>query len=308
MKKPVSMKHLILLLTGSFLLVVALLVFTFAPRHDDGTWLKTAYEKKLGKIELVNAMRTNLLISAEAEKNSVMADTDEESRKFADQSIRASAAVEEKRLEFMRLLGEEKTGSETEPFQNFSSCWEKLREVDREVLALAVQNTNLKALRLSFTPAREEIQRLETALNQLMDSGASLPDAVQITRLASRALVDAAKIYMLQAPHIAETSDRTMDKMEVEMKRLDDQVGQSLEKLRDLVDEAGIPSLNAARTAYDDFRGTNAQIIELSRQNSNIRSFAMSIGQKRKVAAQCLDYITALDKAVKESVTFRATR
>ncbi len=308
MRKANTSKLTIFLVAGSVLLAVVLLVWAVLQKYDNGNWLETAYERKIKKIELIDAMRTGLLISAEAEKSSVMADTDEESEKFAEQSTRASAAMEEKRLELKRLLDEEKGGREMELFRNFSGCWEKLQGVDREVLHLAVQNTNLKALKLSLGPAREDIDRLEAAMNQLMDSGASLPDALRITRLASRAILDATKIYMLEAPHIAETSDANMDKMESAMHQLDEQMDQTFDDLNGLTDEAGRSFLDAARASYEDFREVNSRILDLSRQNSNVRSLAMSLGQKRKVTAECLDSLAALDKAVNESVTFRATR
>lgn len=308
MRKANTSKRTIFLVAGSVLLAVVLLVWSVLQKYDNGNWLETAYERKIKKIELIDAMRTGLLISAEAEKSSVMADTDEESEKFADQSTRASAAMEEKRLELKRLLDEEKSGREMELFRKFSGCWEKLQGVDREVLHLAVQNTNLKALKLSLGPAREDIDRLEAAMNQLMDSDASLPDALRITRLASRAILDATKIYMLEAPHIAETSDANMDKMESAMKQLDEQMDQTFDDLNSLTDEAGRSFLDTARASYEDFREVNSRILDLSRQNSNVRSLSMSLGQKRKVTAECLDSLAALDKAVNESVTFRATR
>jgi hypothetical protein len=83
-----------------------------------------------------------------------------------------------------------------------------------EVLSLAVQNTNLKAFRLSFVPAAEALRRLEEALNHLMDAVATSPDAVPITRLAAATLTDTFHIQALQAPHIAETSATRMDEIE----------------------------------------------------------------------------------------------
>jgi hypothetical protein len=52
----------------------------------------------------------------------------------------------------------------------------------------------------------------------------------------------------------------------------------------------------------------NAEIVELSRQNSNIRSFALSLGQKRKMTAQCQDVLAALQETVRESMAYKATK
>ncbi|MEM5789600.1 MAG: hypothetical protein AAGU11_19985, partial [Syntrophobacteraceae bacterium] len=234
MKKAIQKK--VYLLAGlTFVLVLGFFVLTFVAEDENGSWPITAYEKGVRKLGLINEIRTNLLVSTEAEKSSVMAETDEVSQGYAEQSIQASAAVEEARLGFSSLLSEKKTGSELESFRQFSSCWEKLREIDREILPLAVQNTNLKALKLSFGTAGGAVRELELALNHLMDAGASSPQALKITRLASIALIGVFNVYTLQAPHIAETSDPEMDRLEARMKQHDEQVSQALSSLSELV-------------------------------------------------------------------------
>lgn len=268
--------------------------------------LKARIEGSVKKIQLVQAMKSDLLASAEAEKSSVMADTDEASEAFAGQSVMASQRVEKARRELAVLVKE--NDREAKLLGEFSSCWGELKETDREVLSLAVQNTNLKALRLSFVPAAAAIKHMEESLDRLMDSAASSPDAAEIIRLASRALTGAFDIYVLQAPHIAETADAEMDRIEAQMKQSDDQVRNAL---NDLSLRAGNPErllVGEAQKSYQEFQTINAEVIDLSRKNSNIRSFAVSLGQKRNAMAQCLDRLNALQDAFQEGVTFKATR
>jgi hypothetical protein len=293
---------------GAVVLAALLLFFfvAFVYRHEDSTWLKTALEESARKTRLVQTMKSELLASAEAEKSSVMADTDEASTVFAEESIQASQNVERARIELKALTKE--NSREANLLQNFSSCWEKLREVDKEVLSLAVQNTNLKALRLSFVPAAAAMRRMEEALNQLMDLAAPSPHAAGIIRLASKALTGALSIYALEAPHIAETTDARMDRIEANMKQLDGQVRESLNNLDDLMGESGKLLNGEARQSYQEFQAINSEIIDLSRQNSNIRSFAVSLGQKRNAMAQCLDLLNALQDSVREGAEVKATR
>jgi len=251
-------------------------------------------------------MSRNLLASAEAEKSAVMADTDEASQAFAKQSIQASQNVEKARRELEPLL--EGNRQEAQLFREYSQCWEKLQEIDREVLSLAVQNTNLKALRLSFIPAAEAVKSMEEDLNHLMDVVSSSPAAVPITRLAAKAIIGAFNIYTLQAPHIAESSVPRMDEMDAVMKSLDAQVTDALHSLQALVDGLGQPFLEAAWVSYKDFQKINAEIVELSRQNSNVRSYALSLGQKRKTTAQCQDLLAVLQESVQQSMRYKATR
>ena len=141
---------------------------------------------------------------------------------------------------------EERRGKQVS--DHFTACWEKLRGIDKEVLSLAVQNTNLKAFRLCFGPAAVAIRHMEEALNELMDwAAASHPDKAVIIRPASKALTDALDIYTLEAPHIAETTDAGMDAIELNMKQFDEKVNVALGRLDALVGGTGeTPSRRSA--------------------------------------------------------------
>jgi hypothetical protein len=288
------------------LALVLSVIVTFLASREGAHWPQSAFARSVQKLHLIQTMSRDLLASAEAEKSAVMAETDEASQTFAAQSLQASRNVEQARRELAPLL--EGAHQEAQLFREFSQCWDKLQEIDREVLSLAVQNTNLKALRLSFVPAADAMRRMEKALNHLMDWGAASPHAVDITRRAAQAVMGALHIYTLQAPHIAESTAARMEELEAVMTSLDAQVTEALQSLHALVDEPGTPFLDVARAAYQDFQHINAEIVALSRQNSNIRSFALSLGQKRKTTAQCQDVLAALQETVQQSMTYKATK
>ena len=282
------------------------LLVVFLVRHEDASWFQGAFARSVQKLQLVQAMSRDLLVSAEAEKSAVMAETDEASEAFAAQSRQASHHVEQARREIEPLLAGKR--QEEQLFQEFSQCWEALQAIDHEVLSLAVQNTNLKAFRLSFGPATAAVRRMEDALTHLIEVGASSPDAAPLTRLAATAVTGALNICVLHAPHIVESTVTRMDEMEASMKSHDAQVTTALQSLRALVDASGQPWLEAAWAAYKDLQEINADIVELSRQNSNVRSFALSLGQKRKMTVQCQDVLTALQETIRQSMAYTATK
>jgi chemoreceptor-like protein with four helix bundle sensory module len=288
------------------LILLLSFVVVFLWRNKDTNWFQSAFERSVQKLQLIQAMSRDLLAAAEAEKSAVMAETDETSQAFAEQSTQASQQVEKARRDLEPLL--EGKPQEAQLFQEFSRCWDKLQEIDREVLSLAVQNTNLKALKLSFGPAAAAMRSMEEALDHLMDVVSSSPDAVKITQLAARAAMGALNMYALQAPHIAESTVTRMDEIEADMHSLDAQVTDALQSLQALVDEPGKPFLEAAWASYKDLQNTNAEIVDLSRQNSNVRSYALSLGQKRKTTAQCQDVLAALQETVQESMRYKATK
>jgi hypothetical protein len=281
-------------------------IVAFLLRGVDVNWFQSAFERSVKKLHMIQTMSRDLLASAEAEKRAVMAETDEASHAFAEQSVQAAQNVEKVRRTLEPLL--EGNPQEAHLFREFSRSWEILQAIDREVLSLAVQNTNLKALRLSFVPSPEAIGRMVKALNHLMDRVSSSPNAVGITRRASQAIIGAFHIYALQGPHIAESTAAQMDKIEAEMKNHDAQVTDALHNLEVQVDASSKPLLHTAWASYKDFQKINAEIVDLSRQNSNIRSFALSLGQKRKMTAQCQDVLAALQETVQQSMAYKATK
>ena len=259
------------------------------------------------KIRLVSEMRVKLNASVEAEKSAVLADTDEASRAYADQALQLSAAVEEARSELGVLIEAEKMGREVDLFREFSACWERFRQIDQELLPLTVLNTNLKAYELSFDSAQKAVNQMEESLNALMNSGAANDKSCRITRLAMRTLVAVLKIHALQAPHIAESRQEKMDEIETTMRAQNALVNESLDALSFLMNPKDKPLIDAAQAAYAEFWRINTEVMKLSHQNSNVRSLALSLGQKRNTTVQCQDALAALEEAIQSKV-YKATR
>jgi hypothetical protein len=287
--------------------VFVVLVIVVSRMTSSRPKFEEVYRDALRKNELVSTMRINLHASVEAEKSAVLAETDDESRHFADQAVTSSAAVEQAREEIAQLIEAEKLPKEMDLLREFNGCWDRFEEIDRALLPLAVQNTNLKALSLSFGPASDAIKRMESALTGLIDSSSSSAEASRIVRVSFEALTAAVKIQANEAPHIAEVSDAKMDEIEAAMNKDDLVVDNCLNTLAELVGAAGKPSLDAARAAYADFEKINSEVIRLSRENSNVRSLALSLGQKRRVTAQCEEILSALHDAV-QTTRFKATK
>ena len=120
-------------------------------------------------------------------------------------------------------------------------------------------------------------------------------------------MAEVREIQVLQAPHIAEAGDEAMTRMEKRMTTSEAAARSALETLASLVQPASRPQLAAATAALDRFMGLNAEIIALSRRNSDVRSLALSLGQKRTLTAACDDSLRALQDALAKR-GFTATR
>ncbi len=135
------------------LLVAALVIWHYHTERGIAAQLALRSQR----LALVQQMRVDLSRASEAEKSAVMAITDEESKTFADQSRRASSAVERERVDLERLLQSGGDRGEQRTLSEFSQAFAEYQRVDSELLDLAVKNTNPKACSLAFGPAAESI-------------------------------------------------------------------------------------------------------------------------------------------------------
>ncbi len=288
--------------------LVAGIAFVGLSRYSVSIHFENTVSNQSKKNQLLSQMRIELFKSVEAEKSAVLADTDEDSETFAKESREASDSVERQRAELVKLIEEGKISEEMRLLRQFDDCWSELRKVDRVLLAFAVRNSNLKAGKLSFDEGGKDMQRFEQALDKLSDLSVEKGANPQIPKLVCTALTAALKIHYLHGPHISEASDARMDELEKQMAYLDEVVKNSLDTLSGQVkDPARLALLSSAKDAYGNFEKLTAQVVNLSRENSNIKSFALSVGKKRTVTAQCEDSLTALQEAV-AARTFKATR
>jgi hypothetical protein len=267
---------------------------TRAGRGYESVWIDS-----VNKSRLVGEIQTNLLASAEAEKSAVMAETDEASAAFAAESRRAAEAVEASRSALGELIATGGRSDELQMFRDLSSCWAAYRDVDREILRLAVENTNLKAQRLSFEPAPAALARMQSALDTLVAGSGTGPPSIAVVTGAYEAMTAALRIHGLEGRHIAEARDEEMGRIEAEMKTLDATVNHGLSTLSSLAGNGNPDAVEVAHTAYADFQKVHGEVLALSRRNSNVRSLAISLGQKRKSMAQCQDHLAALQEAVR---------
>jgi hypothetical protein len=81
----------------------------------------------------------------------------------------------------------------------------------------------------------------------------------------------------------------------------------ALATLLTMTEPGSRPKLAAATAALGRFKELNAQIIALSRRNTNLRSLAPALGQKRTRTTASEDRLHALQDALTNR-DFRATR
>lgn len=244
--------------------------------------------------------------AADASNRAVMADTDEVSSAFAADAERALQIVERDAAALLPLLRSMKLSSEIQSLEEFGKHFAEYREVDRTVLTLAVENTNLKAQRLAFGPAREAADDFRDSLGAV---ASSVPprDRCAVDGLIAAATLAVREIQVLHAPHIAELSDASMTTLEQEMAQRAARAKGAVASLAELVPPTAQPALAKALAARERFQDISGQIVALSRRNSNVRSLELSLRTKPVLTAACEQSLRTLqDLLAKEEI--KATR
>jgi hypothetical protein len=251
------------------------------------------------RAETVDRMRLGLASAAEAEKSAVLAITDEDSQRFADEARAATTGVEVARSELAEALDAGGTQDERDLFAKFSQQFADLRHVDEELLALAVRNSNLKASALAFGPAAKARDEMTAALTRIAATSATSPDAAKATAPALGAEIAVLRIETLLPPHIAEETDTRMDEMEAAMTKDDAEIRADFDGLAAIPAVAAGADLAAARAAYARFDEVRREVIALSRENTNVRSLSISLHEKRNATALCDETLAALRDAIR---------
>ncbi|HVW30453.1 MAG TPA: hypothetical protein VHC69_34085 [Polyangiaceae bacterium] len=254
---------------------------------------------------LADEMRVQFNKASDAADRAVMADTDEASVGFANDARSATGVVKQDAALLEQTLHDLGYENESALMSAFDGQFAQYQVVLHEILELAVENTNLKAQRLSFGPGREAADGFRKALVSL-GSSVGAKDACRAEHLIADASLAVREIQVLQAPHIAEANDAAMTQMEKEMNDRRTIVSDALEALAKLV-PANMPALDNARTAFDQFVKVSDDIVKLSRQNTNVRSFELALRSVPTVTATCDDDLRKLQEAL-DGESAKATR
>jgi hypothetical protein len=264
------------------------------------------YAQRADSHRVAADLRIQFNRAADASNRAVMADTDEASIAFARDAEKALQLVDSDVAALMPLLHSLSFSQEIQFLEDFGKHFAQYRELDRTILALAVENTNLKAQDLAFGPARKAADNFRDSLDAV---ALKIPprDRCKIEGLIAKAVLAVREIQVLYAPHIAEPSDAAMTNMEQEMASLDVTARGAVASLTEIVPRDVRPELSLALTALDRFKDYSRQIVALSRRNTNVRSLKLSLQNKPALTAACDESLRALqDLLTKEDI--KATR
>ena len=264
-----------------------------------------ALTQSLEARRIASELHVEFTKASEASGRTVMADTDEQAAAAAHEARRARQLVERDLDALQSILDSAGYHDDLRYLAGFKLRLDEYQRLDDEILALAVENTNLKAQRMAFGAGREAADALRMALDALRTRTSR--DVTRVDTLTDRVRIGVLEIQVLQARHIPESEDAEMTRIENEMTASAEAARRALAEIRANVPSHAGSAVSAAATALEQFLTVNSEIVKLSRRNSDVRSVALSLGRKRAVTAECEDQLQALEQSLAKH-DFAATR
>ncbi|MHC1743446.1 MAG: hypothetical protein AB9873_10500 [Syntrophobacteraceae bacterium] len=250
--------------------------------------------------EAIAGMRTSLFESIHAEKSALLAESENESKAFADQARAVSEAFNRGRRELDPLVGRLGAAREKELVIELDSFWKEFQEIQRTILDLDIEGTNIKALALSSTKGQPLVTQFEASMEKLRQATGSTERCGEVSKLASDALIALMKIEVLHNPHIHAVADEEMDRIEKSMREQDAIVQNALASIGEIAGQSSRDEIDRATQIYVDFAAVTDEVIKLSRTNTNVRSLELAMGRERLVAAKCNEILASLQEALGE--------
>lgn len=243
---------------------------------------------------LAGELHAAFLQASEASNRAVLADTDDVSAAAAKDAADARTIVAERLSRLEGVVTSLGYASETDMLGRFRTCFAEYQKLDGEILALAVENTNLKAQRLMFGAMREMADGTSAELLQV--SGATTSAEVEAQVQGIRA--DVYELLFIEARHNAEADETAMTQLEERATAL---AADARARFARLTRGTAGPSASAgpaAASLFERLMATHDEVIALSRRNTNVRSLALTFGRARVVAADCVDTLRQLQDSL----------
>jgi hypothetical protein len=279
---------------GLVAMVALVLALSFAAHFQTRRAMQLT--EALSRVDLVTAMRTELLTAAEAEGRAVMATDPGEIQRDSSEAHAALATLEAQHAKLAASAAREPA-----LLSQFDHAFADYERLDATVADLAARRTDTKAYALAFGPLREALTAADVAVSAIVDDAVSSPPArgEKIIAAATTARASLLRMGLLVGPHIAEQSEDAMDLLEKQMAEQQAAARHALDALRPLVPPTSQAQLGRLEVAYTRIIALQGEIITLSRDHTNARAVAMTLHQKRSATLACLDALDALARAAR---------
>ncbi len=294
-KLATKMFVLTIVLVASVLVVAIVAVSQLAAVNEQ---IRKLVDSTFAKSGQLSETHVNFLAAIRAQKNAVLSPEDESSKAFAVTS-RTNISQAKASLDKLQILINKDPGSvQTGAIENLQSALKQVETANNSVLALAVQNSNVKARKLLSTDIQRHVEflaaRFRVWIEETISKGQS--DSQTLSRLQMLYEVNDSLMLILPTTirHIESSGDREMTEQEKKLVEVQARIQ------RNLVVASGSDATNQTEVQQRlwELKSGLERITDLSRLDTNNRSAAMSLGESRERGDELATKIGELDKLI----------
>jgi methyl-accepting chemotaxis protein len=254
------------------------------------------------KMKLSARINQNLLAISRAEKNIILAKTQEEMDVFSANTATENAEMAEHRVKLRALVDDD--GKVL--LDQFSNIWDRYITINTEVRSLARLNSNKVATTLSknearaaFDAASKEAQSFVERTGNALDSANTLDSVrlaankIRLTTSINRNLVE---IQRDEKNMILATELTDIEAFATEIDETQSALSDRLTRLRLIISNEEIPVFDSFIKKYNRYMVLHQQVRDATRENGNQRAFELSANKGRELSDKASVLMTVLVK------------
>jgi methyl-accepting chemotaxis protein len=262
-------------------------------------------------IDLASTVRVELLAAIRSEKNAVLTSDDTESAAFAQDARAAAEQVNQILLELNPLVRDESLAIVRQDVEEFSRDWERFLDNQKEVLRLALLNTNARGAKILREEIRGRLESIVAFLDRAAsasasagtpgDADAGLGAALTGDRTAAvahRIMYQVVQLVELLAQHLDATTETEMNLLDQQIAAAGKGAEDGLLQLKGLLDETARGEFGPVLADLQAVRKAATQVQELSHTNSNVQSTQLTLTKTFEVASKCDSALERLIQAL----------
>jgi methyl-accepting chemotaxis protein len=245
-------------------------------------------------------LRAHLLSSIREQKNAVLSENDTDSTESAKRCEQEMARAAQLRQDLEKLAEQDGSGGDRRTLDEFARQMDEFTTTQRQILALAVQNTNAKVRQLIHGKVAEQtaaalegltavLARIDQELSEAQAGKDAARAAAAYKRARQAAQVQArlAELTSRLVQHNDATTDEAMDRIDEQLRGLFRDAEADLTAVAAAADDRDKAAAARASAALTELKSLTSQVQKLSRANTVTKSAQISLGASRETYERC---------------------
>lgn len=254
------------------------------------------------KVKLAARMQQNLLEMHRAEKNMILAMTDDDMNEYSKNYTDAKTEVEERRTQLRELVDDVNKGK----LDQFRTAYQDFQKISEEVQSLTRENSNEKAKTLLRTDARDKLIVVDNLTDELrnvikddLDEELKRPDtdnSVIRQKLDALTLIASIESNMLKS--VRDTGRAVLLLKDKDIKEMADRSNNFLKdlytdanNLKKITDNDKNAKIDRMLIAINNYDKVQSEILKLTIRNSNQQAVDLSSTKGKLAISKARDMV-----------------